>query len=98
MTVETWAYPVELLDALPAFGLAPRPDTPPRLVRDQLSDLYRYEIRRLRERLLANEFARKDYSGRVILLRKKYWPLALTPEQWEHVCTPGATTPVTGQN
>ena len=81
-----WTYPDELRDALAGFGLAPQPETPPRFVRDQLSDLYRYEIRRLRERLLAKEFPKADYTGHVIALRKKYWPLALTPEQWEKIC------------
>ena len=87
MSPETWTYPVELTDALLRFGLAPRPDTPPKFVRDQLSDLYRYEIRRLRSQLLAGAFPKKDYIGLVIGLRKKYWPLALTPEQWEKICT-----------
>jgi hypothetical protein len=86
MTV-TWTYPPELSGALGDFGLAPRDHTPPRLVRDQLSDLYRYEIRRLRARLLAGEFPKRDYTTHVITLRKKYWPLALTPEQWEKICS-----------
>jgi hypothetical protein len=88
MTEVLWTYPDELLDVLPRFGLAPRPETPPRLVRDQLSELYRYEIRLLRGRLLAGEFPRSEYGGRVILLRKKYWPLALTPQHWEIICSP----------
>jgi len=83
--VTEWTYPPELAEALLAFGLAPRPETPPRLVRDQLSDLYRWEIRRLRDRLLAGEFPKQDYIGHVITLRKKYWPLSFTPEQWETV-------------
>jgi hypothetical protein len=78
-------YSAELLEALGRFGLAPAPDTPPILVRDQLSDLYRFEIRRLRDRLLAGEFPKADYIGHVITLRKKYWPLSFTPEQWETV-------------
>jgi hypothetical protein len=71
-----------------SFGLSPSPDTPPILVRDALSDLYRYEIRRLRLSLLANEFPKADYIGRVIALRKKYWPLTMTPQVWERVCPP----------
>jgi hypothetical protein len=86
MTDGPWEYPPELLDALPAFGLLPRPDTPPRFTRDALSDLYRYEIRRLRERLRAGEVQKADYQGLVIALRKKYWPLTLTPEAWEKIC------------
>jgi hypothetical protein len=81
-----WRYPAELADALVRFGLAPRADTPPRFVRDQLSDLYRYEIRALRSRLLAGVVLKQDYITHVIALRKKYWPLSLTPEQWEEIC------------
>ena len=86
MTDTRWTYPSELVEALPRFGLAPRPETPPRLVRDQLSDLYRFEIRRLRGQLLAGVFPKVEYVDRVIALRKQYWPLSLTPEQWEEVC------------
>lgn len=86
MTV-TWTYPADLSAKLAELGLAPRTGTPPRLVRDQLNDLYRYEIRQLKSRLLAGEFPKSDYSNRVIVLRKKYWPLSLTPEQWEKICS-----------
>jgi hypothetical protein len=86
----SWSYPAELAEALPRFGIAPRPDTPPRLVRDYLSDLYRFEIRRLKRRLLAGAFPKADYVGHVIALRKQYWPLALTPEQWEAICATGS--------
>lgn len=87
MTDRTWTYPIELLDALPRFGLLPTPHTPPRLVRDALNDLYRYEIRRLRQRLLDGQVAKGDYVGEVIVLRKRYWPLALQPGHWEQICT-----------
>lgn len=87
MSVPEWSYPAELADALLRFGLAPRPETSPRFVREHLSGLYRYEIRRLRGRLLAGEFPKADYIGHVIALRKKYWPLALMPEQWEKICS-----------
>jgi hypothetical protein len=82
----SWLYPPELLSALVTFGLAPTPGTPPVFVRDALSDLYRYEIRRLRSRLLAEEFPKSDYIGLVIALRKKYWPLTMTPDVWERIC------------
>ena len=86
MTVASWAYPPELLSALGGFGLSPRRETPPAFVRDALSDLYRYEIRRLRRRFLAGGIAKSDYSDVVITLRKKYWPLSLTPDGWEQIC------------
>jgi len=80
-----FVYPPELAEALLHFGLAPTPDTPPRFVRDALSDLYRYEIRALREKRVAGVIPKEDYIGHVIALRKKYWPLALTPEHWEQI-------------
>lgn len=87
MSAERWRYPEELLTGLAEFGLAPTPHTPPRLVREQLSDLYRHEIRRLRARLLAGDVPKADYAGHVVALRKKYWPLSFTPEQLEKICT-----------
>jgi hypothetical protein len=81
-----WVYPAELGEALLRFGLAPGPATPPGLVRDALNDLYRYEIRRLRGRLLAGDFPKTEYIDRVIALRKKYWPLSMTPDVWLRIC------------
>jgi hypothetical protein len=86
MTDTLWTYPADLIEALARFGLAPLASTPPRFVRDQLSDLYRFEIRRLCGRLLAGDFPKVEYVDRVIALRKRYWPLSLTPDQWEAIC------------
>jgi hypothetical protein len=86
MTEPRWSYPSELVEALLRFGLAPAPHTPPRFVRDQLSDQYRYEIRRLRDKLLGGVIPKPDYAGHVIALRKKYWPLSLTPDDWDKIC------------
>jgi hypothetical protein len=90
MSSAGWNYPSELVAALPAFGLLPTSETPPALVRDQLNDLYRFEIRRLRARLITGEFPKADYVPRVVALRKKYWPLSLTPGAWEKLCVAGA--------
>jgi len=65
-------YPEELLAALGAFGLAPRATTPPAVVRDALNDLYRFELRRMRDRLRAGHIAAADYYGLVVALRKHY--------------------------
>jgi hypothetical protein len=85
----TWTYPPDLLEALAGFGIAPRPDTPPALVRDAISDLYRYEIRELRDRRRRGEVAPDDYVPAVIALRKKYWVLTLPVSGWERICRPG---------
>jgi hypothetical protein len=85
----SWSYPPDFLEALGAFGLAPRPHTPPALVREALNDLYRFQLRRMRERLRAGDIARADYVDRVIALRKRYWPLSLPLAAWERICTTG---------
>jgi hypothetical protein len=87
MTTSVWNYPIELLAALGDLGLAPRTATPPAVVRDALNDLYRYELRRMRDALRAGAIAKPDYIDLVIALRKKYWPLTLTLDAWERLCT-----------
>jgi hypothetical protein len=77
-----YRYDARVLDALAAHGLAPRPDTPPHQLRDAVRDLYRYEIRRLRQSLLAGRIARRDYADHVVALRRKYPVLSLPLEQW----------------
>ncbi len=81
-----WQYPDELAEALARFGLAPTGRTPPLMVRTALNGLYRYELRRLRDRLLARQIQKPDYLAQVVVLRKKYWPLSLLPAAWERIC------------
>jgi len=89
MTTSRWNYPEELLLALGALGLAPGHATPPAIVRGALNDFYRYELRRMRDRLRAGEIAKPDYLDLVIALRKKYWPLSLSLDAWERLCAGG---------
>jgi hypothetical protein len=77
-----FAYAPEALEVLARHGLAPHAETPPQMVRDALSDLYRYEIRALKARLLANEFPKAQYIDRVIDLRKRYWLLSVPMTHW----------------
>ena len=78
----SYAYIPEVLDALALHGLQPRASTPPPAVREALSDLYRYEIRRLKKRLLRGEVRKEDYSQLVIGLRKQYWLLSVPVAHW----------------
>ena len=86
MTDSQWTYPPELRASLADFGLMPTPDTPPALVREALDDLYKYELRRLRQAHRIGVVVRQDYFGRVVELRKKYWALTLPLAAWERVC------------
>jgi hypothetical protein len=78
----TYEYAPEALEVLAGHGLHPRPGTRPAIVRDALSDLYRYEIRRLKQRLLAGEFPKAQYIDRVVALRRQYWLLSIPIERW----------------
>jgi hypothetical protein len=78
----TYLYAPEALEALAGHGLTPSPETPPSLVRAALSDLYRYEIRRLRGRFLRGDIPKDDYSQHVIALRRQYWLLSVPVALW----------------
>jgi hypothetical protein len=45
-------------------------------------DLYKYEIRRLRERYISGEFTKPEYWTRVDALRRAYPVLALPARLW----------------
>jgi len=77
-----YRYRRDVLEQLEAHGVRPHPTTPPELVREFINDLYRYEIRRLRDRLLRGEFPKNAYFDRVVSLRNKYSVLALRPAEF----------------
>lgn len=81
-----WFYPEELVTALASLGLAPQPTTPPSLVRDAISGLYRYELRRIRQVLLRGEVEKSGYHALVVGLRKKDRMLTLPLPAWERIC------------
>ena len=72
-----YRYRADVLERLETHGIRPCPTTRPDLVREFVNDLYRYEIRQLRDRLLRGEFPKHTYHGRVVALRNKYSVLAL---------------------
>jgi len=71
-----------VLEQLLRHGVHPTDHTRPELVHEFVSDLYRYEIRALRDRLLAKEFPKRDYFGRVVDLRNRYRVIAMRPRDW----------------
>ena len=81
-TAHTYRYRADVLDALTHYGVRPNDGTRPELVHEFVSDLYRFEIRRLRARLLRNEFPRREYAGKVIELRLRYKVISLPPWEW----------------
>ena len=78
----TFRYRQDVLEHLCRHGIRPTELTHPQLVRDFVRDLYKYEIRKLRERLLKQEFPKEEYASRVESLRRSYTVLSLLPRQF----------------
>jgi hypothetical protein len=79
---ERFHYRADVLDQLWTHGVQPTSATRPDLVRGYVRDLYRYEIRRLRERYLRRDFPKVEYSDRVDRLRRQYPVLAMRAWEW----------------
>lgn len=71
-----------MLAALLEYGVRPHAGTRPELVHEFVSDLYRHQLRRLRERLLRGEFPKREYADRVVALRRRYPIISLRPQEW----------------
>ena len=75
-------YEPAVLDGLAGHGLKPLPRTSPQFLRDAVRELYRYEIKALRNALLAGRIPKADYANHVIALRKRYWLLSVPLQLW----------------
>jgi hypothetical protein len=77
-----FSYKADVLAQLALHGVRPLTTTRPELVHELISDLYRYEIRRMRQRLIRGEFVRSEYFGRIVELRRKYPLVSLKPHDF----------------
>ena len=77
-----YVYRQDVLAALLVHGVRPTDHTPPELARGYLRDLYKYELRKLRDRYVRGEFPKREYSDRVERLRKTYPVLSLVARDW----------------
>jgi len=77
-----FVYQAQVLEELEKHGVRPAPTTPPELVHEFVSDLYRFELRRLRARQVDGEISKEDYSGHVVALRKRYLLVSLPVIHW----------------
>jgi hypothetical protein len=75
-------YRPEVVEELGRHGLRPRPETTPARLREQINDLYRIEIRKLRDRCRAGEFSTRELPDRVRELRKRYVLLSIPVHLW----------------
>ena len=77
----TYRYRPEVLEQLSRHGVQPTANTRPEVVHDFVNDLYRYELRRLRDRLVRREIPKVGYYDRVVELRRKYPLVSLKPHE-----------------
>jgi hypothetical protein len=75
-------YRSDVLEQLLRHGVRPTDRTRPGLVRDFVCDLYKYEIRCLRERYVRRDFPKTEYAARVDALRRRYPVLALQAREF----------------
>jgi hypothetical protein len=80
--VEAYRYREDVRTLLWRHGVDPAPTTAPELVHEFVSDLYRFELRRLRDRLVRREVPRAGYHDRVVALRRQYPLVSLRPRQF----------------
>jgi hypothetical protein len=81
-TVTTYRYRADVLEQLERHGVRPTSSTRPELVHEFVSDLYRFELRRLRDRLVRREIPKDGYFDRVVALRRQYRLVSLKPHDW----------------
>ena len=77
-----YVYRSDVLRAVERHGIRPTTHTPPELARGFVRDLYCYELRVLRGRMLRQEFPKQEYADRVIALRDTYRVLSLRAQEW----------------
>ena len=77
-----YRYKRAVLDELWRHGVQPRSTTDPALVHEFVSDLYRYELRRLRDRLVRREIPKEGYYQKVVELRSRYPLVSLKARDW----------------
>jgi hypothetical protein len=85
-----FTYRRDVLERLLQHGVRPTSHTRPGLVRDFVRDLYKYEIRSLRERYLRGDFPKLEYAVRVDALRRRYPVLALHAREFVEAQSPSS--------
>ena len=75
-------YKATVLSELARHGIKPDGHATPEFIHAYLNDLYRYEIRRLKEQMKAGLIPKTDYSAHVTRLRERYPLLSLPIRFW----------------
>jgi len=78
----TYRYRPEILELLVRHGVVPKPTTPPTTARGVVNEIYRYELRLLRDRYLVGEFSKKAYYDKVVEVRNRYPVMSVLTRHW----------------
>ena len=77
-----YRYKPEVLELLAGHGVVPKPTTPPTVARAVVNDIYRYELRLLRDRYLVGEFSKQAYYDKVVQVRNRYPVMGMLTRHW----------------
>jgi hypothetical protein len=77
-----YRYKPGILAQLANHGVVPKTTTPPTTARSVVNDIYRYELRLLRDRYLVGEFSKKDYYDKVVEIRNRYPVMGVLTRNW----------------
>lgn len=80
--MSTYHYRPDVLAALAGHGVRPGPETDPALVRAFVRDLYKFQIRQLRDAVRRGTLPKPALATQVEALRDAYPVLALQPSQF----------------
>jgi len=75
-------YKAEILAQLATHGVMPKPTTPPTTARAAVNEMYRYELRLLRNRYVLGEFSKKEYYDKVVEIRNRYPVMGVLTRHW----------------
>jgi hypothetical protein len=78
----TYLYKADILVQLASHGVIPKPTTPPTTARALVNEIYRYELRLLRDRYLVGEFSKRAYYDKVVETRNRYPVMGVLTRHW----------------
>lgn len=78
----TYRYRPEILAQLATHGVVPKPTTPPTTARGVVNEIYRYELRLLRDRYLVGGCSKREYYDKVVETRNRYPVMGVLTRHW----------------
>ena len=77
-----YRYKPEILVELAKHGVVPTSATPPTTARSVVNDMYRYELRLLRDRYVRGECSKRAYYDKIVEIRNRYPVMGVLTKNW----------------